>query len=166
MAPDTSSAPAATSPVVWAAAAALAAPSVEPRFVKSEAAAAKASGPTITNDIWYLPMRNDLDVSSRTGGSPIPQQGNRQVQTLLVIRVTCLAIRQNNIHAFALACGAGERCKSSDVGGVWTLWGWGVLSAPVGLRTLRIEGGSSPASGSPAAASSSSVGSRKETSPA
>ncbi|AIH81259.1 Uncharacterised protein [Mycobacterium tuberculosis] len=51
MAADTSSAPAARSSVVGPNAAALAAPSVDPMFAKSEAALTSVSGAAITNDM-------------------------------------------------------------------------------------------------------------------
>ncbi|SOK27463.1 hypothetical protein MSIMFB_05706 [Mycobacterium simulans] len=54
MATDPSSAPAANTPVVWAAAAVLAALSAEPIPSKSVAAATNNSGAT-TNDIAHLP---------------------------------------------------------------------------------------------------------------
>src|ERR1700677_2006254 len=56
MAADTSSAPAARTPVVGAAAAALAALIVDPIFAKSEAAAVTNSGAAITKDIPNLPI--------------------------------------------------------------------------------------------------------------
>jgi hypothetical protein len=51
MAADTSSAPAASTPVVGAAAATLATPIVEPIFARSAAAATSASGAAIRKDI-------------------------------------------------------------------------------------------------------------------
>ncbi|KAA1243943.1 hypothetical protein F0Q45_25305 [Mycobacterium simiae] len=58
MAADTSSAPAASTPVVGAAAPALAALIVDPMLARSPAAAAKISGDETTNDIARLSDRN------------------------------------------------------------------------------------------------------------
>src|ERR1700675_1439470 len=58
MAADTSSSAAASTPVVWVAAAALAELIVEPRLAKSEAAAVTNPGAAITNDISVLSPRH------------------------------------------------------------------------------------------------------------
>src|SRR5260370_4745000 len=75
MAADTSSSAAASTPVVDAAAAALASLSVEPIFPKSLAAAAIISGAAITYDMSIHPLarRADLDETGSqpgTDGSP------------------------------------------------------------------------------------------------
>src|SRR5260370_35114409 len=75
MAADTSSSAAASTPVVDAAAAALASLSVEPIFPKSLAAAAIISGAAITYDMSIHPLarRADLDETGShpgTAGSP------------------------------------------------------------------------------------------------
>ncbi len=69
MAADTSSAPAASTPVVGAAAAAFAPLSIEPIFAKSPAAAVIISGAAITYDMSIHPLarRADLD---ETGAQP------------------------------------------------------------------------------------------------
>src|SRR5271167_3390921 len=59
MAADTSSSAAARIPVVGAAAADLAALSVEPILARSVAAAVASSGVAITNDMGHLPPRHD-----------------------------------------------------------------------------------------------------------
>ena len=59
MAADTSSSAAASTPVVWAAAAPLAAWIVEPRLAKSVAAEPSTSGAATTNDISNLQTGHD-----------------------------------------------------------------------------------------------------------
>src|SRR6476659_9255409 len=60
MAADTSSAPAASTSMVGAAAIALAALTADPMTVKSVAAAATSSGVATTNDIAHLPGHPDV----------------------------------------------------------------------------------------------------------
>src|SRR5882757_2928112 len=93
MAADTSSAPAASTAVVWVAAAALAALSADSIPAKSEAAAVRASGPTITNDIWHLPGRRGYDVIPNWGCPDAPAR-NRYSDDI-AIRPTTFRIPSN-----------------------------------------------------------------------
>src|ERR1700751_2446464 len=64
MAADTSSSAAASTPVVWVAAAAWAALSVEPIFARSVAAVVISSGAAIKLDISVLPPRHPLRIAT------------------------------------------------------------------------------------------------------
>src|SRR5262249_2036907 len=139
---DTSSAPAASTAVVWVAAAALAARSADSISAKSDAAAVISSGAAITNDISHLQASQE----NPAVGRPSVTYGSYAESTEVVGEIhpeSCAEFRQYG----GSQGGCGTRCRNHGRP-VWRLENPRVgvpeftvrSTFPIGSRALRVIG--------------------------